>query len=186
MKAGIVVVATLGGPVAERIHEIQARFDPRMAAELPPHLTLIGSSGMGPLSVRTSADDLRAALLPVAESTPPLLLRFGAPMRFMQSNVVVLPLDPNGPVRALHEQIAARIRTAGIATERPRFTFTPHCTLSLYRELPTTELRELLTVRIDDPVPVEAVQAYRATGPVGTDQLFSLPLRGASPNDSGR
>lgn len=186
MKAGIVVVATLGGPVAERIHEIQARFDPRMAAELPPHLTLIGSSGMGPLSVRTSADDLRAALLPVAESTPPLLLRFGAPMRFMQSNVVVLPLDPNGPVRALHEQIAARIRAAGIATERPRFTFTPHCTLSLYRELPTTELRELLTVRIDDPVPVEAVQAYRATGPVGTDQLFSLPLRGASPNDSGR
>ena len=178
MKPGIVVVATLAGPVAERVHEIQERFDPRMAAELPPHLTLIGSSGMGPISVRTTPEALRAALLPVAESTPPLVLHFEPPMRFMQSDVVVLPLDPNGPVRRLHERIAARIREAGIVTERARFTFTPHCTLSLYRELPVSELRELLTVRITEPVLVDAVQAYRATGPVGTELLFSLPLTG--------
>jgi 2'-5' RNA ligase len=180
VKAGIVVVATLAGPVAERIHQIQERFDPRMAAELPPHLTLIGSSGMGPISVRTTPDVLESTLAPVTQSTPPLLLHFQPPMRFMQSEVVVLPLDPNGPVRTLHERIAARIREARIVTERARFTFTPHCTLSLYRELPASELRELLAVRVTETVSVDAVQAYRSTGPVGTELLFSLPLSGAS------
>lgn len=180
MKAGIVVVATLAGSVAERVHEIQARFDPRMAAELPPHLTLIGSSGMGPISVGTTPEALRGALLPVTESTPPLELHFEPPLRFMQSQVVVLPLDPNGAVRVLHDRIAAQIRAAGIVAERARFTFTPHCTLNLYRELPNAELRELLAVRIDEPVLVDAVQAYRSTGPVGTECLFSLPLKALS------
>jgi 2'-5' RNA ligase len=151
-----------------------------MAAELPPHLTLIGSSGMGPISVRTTPETLRAALLPVTRSTPPMELRFEAPLRFMQSQVVVLPLDPNGPVRGLHDRIAAQLRGAGIAAERARFTFTPHCTLNLYRELPNDELRELLALRIDEPVLVDAVQAYRSTGPVGTECLFSLPFKGLS------
>ena len=176
------VIAALVGPVAERVHDIQERYDPRMAAELPPHLTLIGSSGLGPISARTSPEVLRAAILPVAESTPRLELRFEPPMRFMQSNVVVLPLDPNGPVRTVHERIAAEIRVAGIVHERARFTFTPHCTLNLYRELPAAELRELLTFRIDDSVLVDAVQAYRSTGPIGTELLFSLPLAGSQPN----
>jgi 2'-5' RNA ligase len=178
VKAGIVVVAAFTGPVAQRVHEIQERFDPRMAAELPPHLTLIGSSGMGPISVRTSPETLRSAMLPVAESISPMVLRFDPPMRFMQSDVVVLPLDPNGPVRALHERLAERIRAAGIITARARFTFTPHCTLSFYRELPAAAFRELLTVRIDDPVSIDGIQAYRATGPAGTEELFSLPLTG--------
>jgi hypothetical protein len=51
--------------------------------------------------------------------------------------------------------------------------------LNLYRELPAAELRELLAVRIEDPVFIDAIQAYRATGLVGTDMLFSLPLQGS-------
>ena len=176
MKAGIVVVAEITGGVAARLNEVQQRYDPRMAAELPAHLTLIGSSGMGPLSVRTDTEALREALLPVTESTPAMTLRFEAPMRFMQSQVVVLPLDPNGPIRTLHEELADRIRAAKIVAERARFTFTPHVTLNLYRELPSRELRELLAMRFEEPVLIESVQAYRATGPAGTERLFSLPL----------
>lgn len=178
MKPGIVVIAELSGEVAERIQEVQQRFDPRMAAELPPHLTLIGSSGMGPVSVRTSPDALREALLPATQSTSPMTLRFNAPMRFMQSEVVVLPVDPNGAVRALYEAMAERIRAAHIVAERARFTFTPHCTLSFYPELSSQALRELLSMRFDEPVTIDAVQAYRATGPVGTHELFELPLGG--------
>ena len=176
VKPSIVVIAALSGPAVERIHEIQQRFDPRMAAELPPHVTLIGSSGMGPISVHTPPERLREALLPVASSTEPMSLHFEPPMRFMQSNVVVLPLDPHGPLRALHETMVARIRSAKIVAERARFTFTPHCTLSFYRELPAADLRELLTVRVDDAVGVERIQAYRATTPSKTEQLFALTL----------
>lgn len=178
MKPGIVVVAELTGPAAERIHAMQEQYDPRMAAELPPHLTLIGSSGMGPISVRTDPERLREALLHGTRGTGPMTLTFEPPMRFMQSDVVVLPLDPNGPVRALHERLADGIRAAKIVTERPRFTFTPHCTLSFYRELPAGLLRELLAMRFEDPITIDSVQAYRATGPSGTERLFSLPLTG--------
>ena len=178
MKPGIVLIAELSGEVGERIHEVQQRYDPRMAAELPPHLTLIGSSGMGPISVRTSPEALREALLPATESSPPMTLRFDAPMRFMQSEVVVLPLDPNGAVRALFEAMADRIRAAHIVAERARFTFTPHCTLSFYPALSSHALRELLAMRFDEPVVIDAVKAYRATGPVGTQELFELPLAG--------
>ena len=176
VKPSIVVIATLTGPAAAEIHEIQRRYDPRMAAELPPHVTLIGSSGLGPISVRTDPDALREAIAPIAARTAPMTLRFDPPMRFMQSNVVVLPLDPNGPLRALHEQIAERIRAAGISAERARFTFTPHCTLSFYRELPAATVRELLAVRIDGEVAVERVHAYRATNPSRTEELFALDL----------
>ena len=178
MKPGIVVIAELTGAVADRIHEVQQQYDPRMAAELPPHLTLIGSSGMGPISVRTSPEVLREALLPVAKAVAPMTLQFGAPMQFMQSDVLVLPVDPNGPVRALHETMAKRIRAARIVAERPRFTFTPHCTLNLYRELPVEEVRELLAMRFEEPFVVDTIRAYRATGPRGTELLFALQLSG--------
>jgi 2'-5' RNA ligase len=178
VKPGIVVIAEIGGDVGARVHAVQQRYDPRMAAELPPHLTFVGSSGLGPISVRTSPESLRDALLPVTEATAPLTLRFEAPIRFMQSQVVVLPIDPNGPVRALHEGIATRVRSAGIGTERARFTFTPHCTLNLYRELPARELRELLAMRFDETFVVDAIQVYRAVSAAGTERLFELPLGG--------
>ena len=150
-----------------------------MAAELPPHVTLIGSSGLGPLSVRTSPDLLKEALAPVAAETAPMTLRFEPAHRFMQSKVVVLPLDPHGPLRRLHERMVEGIREANIVAERARFTFTPHCTLNLYRDLSPETLRELLTVRIDDEIFVDRIQAYRAMNPTRTEELFSLPLGGA-------
>jgi hypothetical protein len=98
-------------------------------------------------------------------------------MRFMQTNVVVLPFDPNGPIRHLHE----RIKNSGLAYEQPRFTFTPHVTLSFYPELPSEQLRELLRVRFNEPVTIDAIQAYRAVDLTRTQKVLDLPLGGASP-----
>lgn len=151
-----------------------------MADELPPHVTLIGSSGLGPISVRTTPERLRETLAPVAAQTSPMRLRFDPPMRFMQSNVVVLPLDPHGPLRTLHEGMATRIRDAKLVAERARFTFTPHCTLSFYRQLSPATLREILAVRIDDEVTIERIQAYRATNESRTERLFALELTAPS------
>ena len=174
MKSGIIVMAELRGPVAERLRIIQRRFDPRMAAELPPHVTIAGSSGMGPIPSHTPDAQLRAALEKVARDTPPIVVRFAPPMRFMQSNVVVLPIDPHGPIRALHE----RIKTSGLEFEPPRFTFTPHLTLSFYPELPRERLRELLRIRVEDAVTLDAVQAYRATPTGSSARVLDLPLTG--------
>src|SRR5262245_14963873 len=103
MKPGIVVMSELGGDLAEQVRAIQQRFDPRMAAELPPHITVTGSSGMGPITPDTTDDEVRRALESVATSVAPFQIRLQAPLRFMQSTVVVMQIDPNGPIRALHE-----------------------------------------------------------------------------------
>jgi 2'-5' RNA ligase len=167
-------MAELTGPVADRLRAIQEHFDPRMAAELPPHITLVGSSGMGPIPSTTSLDDLTAALDPVVASTAPFIVRFRPAMRFMQSNVVVLPIDPHGPIRALHE----RIKASGLPFEAPRFTFTPHCTLSFYPEIARARERELLRVRIDEAVKLDAIQAYKAVNALKVERVLDLPLTG--------
>lgn len=174
MKSGIVLLAELAGPVADRIHEIQKRFDPRMAAELPPHVTLTGSSGMGPIPASTPLETLRDILEPIARETPPLSVYFQPPMKFMQSLVVVLPIDPYGPIRALHE----RIKTSGIPSEPPRFAFTPHCTLSFYPELSREKLRDLLSIRIEEPVLIDRIAAYKAVTLTRAENVLELPLTG--------
>lgn len=172
MKPGIVIIAELTGPVAERIHEIQVEFDPRMAAELPPHVTIAGSSGMGPIAVATTAEELREKLAPVARETAPFAVRFEPPHRFMQTNLVVLPIDPHGPIRELHD----RILRSGLAYEQPRFTFTPHCTLNFYRELPAAELRRLMAVRVREPVRIERIDCYRTVTLTRTEKLVEIRL----------
>lgn len=175
MKPGIIVMSELHGPVADRLREIQLANDPRMAAELPPHITITGSSGMGPISPVTSDTELRAALEQVAAMTAPLVVHLEPPMRFMQSTVVVMPIDPNGPIRALHE----RIKASGLPFDQPRFTFTPHCTLSFYPELSRDALRALLRARITQPVTIDSIQAYRAIDLTRTQKVLDLKLSGA-------
>jgi 2'-5' RNA ligase len=174
VKPGIVILAELEQPLRDEILAIQQRFDPKLAKLLPPHVTITGSSGMGPIPVTTTEAQLRAALEPVAAATAPMSLPLGRPMRFMQSQVVVFPLRPHGAIRELHD----RLLTSGLPYEPPRFTFTPHVTLNLYRELPDAELRELLRVRIDTPVRLERIAAYATTGPASVKSVLELPLTG--------
>jgi 2'-5' RNA ligase len=175
MKPGVIVMSELRGEIADRIRAVQQQYDPRMAAELPPHVTITGSSGIGPFAPETTDEELRAALEVVAANTPPFAVRLEPPMRFMQSTVVVMPLDPNGPIRALHE----RIKASGLSFDQPRFTFTPHVTLSFYPELPRERLRELLRIRIMESVMIDFIQAYRATDLTRTHRVIDLPLSGA-------
>ena len=180
MKPGVIVMTELHGPVADRLRDIQQAYDPRMAAELPPHITITGSSGMGPFPPETTDDELRLALATVAADTAPFAVRLEPPTRFMQSTVVVMTVDPNGPIRALHE----RIKASGLSFEQPRFTFTPHATLSFYPELPRDKLRELLRVRITEPVLIDSIQAYRAVTLTRTQKVLDLPLTGAPSKSS--
>lgn len=174
MKSGIVILSELQGALRERVLDVQRRFDPRLAAGVPPHVTITGSSGMGPISTATTLAQLRTALEPIARDTAPMSLRFLRPHRFMQTDIVVLPLDPHGPIRALHE----RIRTSGLAYEQPRFTFTPHVTLTFFRQLTAPEVKELLAMRFDEPVLIDRISAHKTVNIVNSTKLLELPLTG--------
>ena len=174
-KSGIFVIAPIGGEIGERIVALQRRFDPRLGAlAQAPHVTLAGSSGMGPIAPDTTPDELRERLTPIAATTPPIALRFGRPTRFMQTEIVVLPLDPHGPLRTLHE----RIKTAGFRAARPRFYFTPHVTLNLYRELPNDLLAALLAERFDEPVSIDTLEAHLTKDTGESRHLVTMRLEG--------
>lgn len=172
---GIYVIAPFQPSLTALIADIQARFDPKLARMMPPHITIVGSSGAGPIAPSTSIDELRSALAPIAATTPPLTLELGRPMRFMQTEIIVLPLRPYGPLRELHERIAR----SGLPYARPRFAFTPHITLSFYRELSPDERRSLLSLRINEPAEVTRIECSLSNDPQPARLLLTLPLLGA-------
>jgi 2'-5' RNA ligase len=171
---GYFIVADLEGALREQIAEVQRTFDPRLAASSPPHITITGSSGVGPIALDTTAGEIRTALEPILVSTPPMQLGFGPPIRFMQSNIVVLPLDPHGPLRTLHDRIAQ----SGLRFGRARFTFTPHVTLSFFPVLSRDTERALLAVHPVAPAAVRRLTVYRSINPMPYQSVVALPLLG--------
>ncbi|MCC6770451.1 MAG: 2'-5' RNA ligase family protein [Gemmatimonadaceae bacterium] len=171
---GIFVVIDARGIAGERIHAIQQAYDPKLANYLPPHLTLAGSSGIGPIDPATPRDRLHDILAGIATTTAPMVLHFKPPHRFMQTDIVVLPLDHHGPLRDLHERIA----TSGLSFQPARFAFTPHVTLSFFRTLTRQQRRELLAVRLDEPLLVDHLRCSLTAEPLPPRPMFELPLSG--------
>jgi 2'-5' RNA ligase len=173
---GIFITAELEGDLATRIHALQMEFDPKMARALPPHITLTGSSGVGPVPTDTPLATLKGAILPLAATTAPVTVRFGPPERFVGRNIVSLRMDPHGPLRALHEKIAI----CGLPFMPARFPFTPHCTLNLYPELTATKLRKMMAVNITEPFTIRLLRVYHTQEPQAPVLLFDAPLTGAA------
>lgn len=172
---GIFILAELHGDAAKQIAEINARYDRKLAGAKPPHVTLAGSSGVGPIPPSVSPEELEAKLRPLTEMTQPLDLAFGKPVRFMQSDIVVLPLSPHGPLRELHDRIA----TCGLPFARARFSFTPHVTLSLYPRLTEATARDLLSVRVEGSCVIDVLTCYHTRDPQPARKLLELKLSGS-------
>jgi 2'-5' RNA ligase len=173
---GIFVLAELPGEAGAAVREIQQRFDPKLARMTPPHVTLVGSSGVGAIPSDTPLERIREALAPVAAETEPMVLPFGAPHRFMQTDIISLPLDPHGPLRTLHERLAR----SGLRFKPSRFVFSPHCTLNFYPTLTPQTERELLSLRVTAPAIINTLQIYLTRDPQPSKLLFELPLGGAA------
>ena len=112
--------------------------------------------------------------MPVAAATQAITLRFQPPMRFLQREIVVLPLDPHGPLRALHQ----RLKDSGIPFAPARWPFTPHCTLSFYPTLTQETLRPLLALREREVWTLRTLRVYRTREPQPPTLLFDAPLLG--------
>jgi 2'-5' RNA ligase len=176
---GIFILAELPSDVAERIRAINERYDPKLSRYKPPHLTITGSSGAGPIPASVTVEEIREKLEPIARDTAPITLSFQPAQRFMQTNIIVLPIDPHGPLRILHD----RIISSGLPFTRARYTFSPHSTLSLYQSLDAKPIRELLKTRIPDPFVISAIQIYHTRDPQPSRKLLELPLAGGSKKD---
>ena len=172
--AGIFILGELSGAAAEEIHTLARHYDPKLARARRPHVTLAGSSGVGPIPSDTPVAELRERLAPVAAEIAPIELALLPPHRFLQTDIVVLPIDPHGPIRVLHDRIA----TCGLRFGPARFTFSPHVTVNLYKSLTRETLRELLQVRVTGSVVLDALHVYYTSEPRPAKLLLDLPLTG--------
>jgi 2'-5' RNA ligase len=173
---GIFILAELPSEIANQVRAINERYDPKLSRYKPPHLTIAGSSGAGPIPPSVSVKEMREKLEPIARETPPIELAFQPAQRFMQTNIVVLPIDPHGPLRTLHD----RIVTSGLPFTRARYTFSTHATLNLYQSLDAKSIRELLKTRIPEPFVISAIQLYHTRDPQPSRKLLELRLTGGS------
>jgi len=176
---GIFILAELPAGIADRVRAINQRYDLKLSRYKPPHLTITGSSGAGPIAPSVSVEEMREKLEPITRDTAPITVSFLPPQRFLQTNIIVLPLDPHGPLRMLHD----RIITSGLPFTRARYTFSPHSTLSLYQSLDERAIRELLKTRIPEPFVINAIQLYHTRDPQPSRKLLELPLSGGSQKD---
>jgi 2'-5' RNA ligase len=176
---GIFILAELPADVAQRIRAINEKYDTRLARYRPPHITLTGSSGAGPIPPSVSVGEMQEKLEPITADTEPITLSFQNPQLFMQTEIVVLPLDPHGPLRVLHDRIAS----SGLPFTRARYTFSPHVTLSLYKTLDAAAVNELLRTRMPEPFVISAIQLYHTRDPQPSRRLLELPLAGGSQKD---
>ncbi len=172
--AGIFVLAEIDGPAGDRIRELQQRWDPKLAGLQTPHVTLVGSSGAGPIVPGTTVEQLRAAVEPVARETAPLLVPLEPAHRYMQTEIVVLPMRPHGAIRTLHE----RIVRSGLRFLQARFAFSPHATLSFYPTLTREAARELLRVRVAEPAEIRRLSFSQTNDPQPPTRLFEVELTG--------
>lgn len=173
---GFFIISELAGNPREIVRVAQEKIDRRLANTSVPHVTITGSSGVGPIPLDVPVVQIEEALAPIAESTAPITAKLGAPMRFMQTEIIVLPLDPHGPLRTLHERIAS----SGLPFQQARFPFTPHATLSFYVTLDAAQRRDLLAVRVDEPVIIDRLQCYRTVDPLPARKVLDLELRGTA------
>lgn len=174
MADGIFIVADLFGAEADRIAALIREIDPRYANLFRPHVTLAGSSGVGALPLGTPVVELREALERVGAAVAPLDFVFGAPERFPATNIIVLPLPVHGPMRWLHDRIA----TCGLPFGAPKFAFTPHCTVHLFRTMQDETWQRARRFRVRAPIRVDRLQAYATREPQPPALVCEVALRG--------
>lgn len=173
---GIYIVADLHGAEADRIAALIREIDPKYANFFRPHVTLTGSSGAGILPFGTPHHEVRRALEQVGDAIAPLDFVFGAPEKFPATNIIVLPLPVHGPVRWLHDRIAM----SGLPFAAPKFAFTPHCTVHLFRTMTDATWQRARRFRVRAPIRVERIQAYATREPQPPVLVCDIPLVGSA------
>ncbi len=171
---GIFVLIPVEGEAGAQIRAIRTQYDPRLAAMNDPHVTLIGSSGAGPIAADTPRETLARIFGEIAATTAPIEVAAEPPHRFVDTGIISVPLPARGALRQLHD----RIRASGLKFLPNRFAFAPHATISYYPELTRERERALLGLRLTAPIRIEKLELSLTNDPQPPDILFSLPLTG--------
>jgi 2'-5' RNA ligase len=174
-ERGIFVLVPIEGAAGAELQALRERLDPKLAQANAPHVTLIGSSGAGPIHPDTPLDRLAELFATIAATMAPFDVTAGPAHRFLQTNVLSFPLDSHGPLRRLYE----RIRGSGLRFLPVRFPFSPHATVNFYATITRERERALRALRLAAPLEIRRLVLSRTNDPQPPEVLLSVTLSGA-------
>jgi hypothetical protein len=150
------VVLDIPSPVAERVLALRERQRDPFRFSLPAETTIIGSSGTGPFEPDEDLERVTVALDQIAAQTAPIRASFGPVRRFPNSDVFYLSFVEEGPLRSLHQRIAA----TGLRFQPTPFPFGPHCTVRTRASITDAEADELLSRRVTGEFTLDTLSLY--------------------------
>jgi 2'-5' RNA ligase len=174
---GIFVLVPIEGEAGAQIQAIREQYDRKLAAMNAPHVTLIGSSGAGPIASNTPREELTRIFSKIARETEPFEVVAELPHRFVNTGIVSFPLPARGALRVLHEKIL----TSGLRFLPTRFAFAPHATVSYYPELSRARERELLSLKLTAPIRIERLELSLTNDPQPPDIVVNVRLGDPTP-----
>ena len=133
------IVAEIPDPVRSQIQAFRDSLN-TLTARLPVEITLAGSSGVGPIPIRTDLSLIERHLNRTLSSISPFCTRFSAIRAFPNTSIFYLePLD-RSPFDHIHQELLA----SGIPFSESPWPYNPHCTLRGGAPLSAEAASELL------------------------------------------
>jgi 2'-5' RNA ligase len=137
------IVLDLPPAVSAEVIALRSRYD-AFEAQLPPEITIAGSSGVGVLAEHQDAEYVFQAIQRVGQQHLPFVSAFVSTERFPGVPVFWLKPRDRAPFEALQRALVA----AGIRFGVNPFPFNPHCTISSTVKLTESQEHELLNASI--------------------------------------
>ena len=145
-------------PMATTIMNIRISQADDFRMQLPAEITVAGSSGIGLIARDEDPDKVFAILKEICSQTEPMTLQFKQVDRFPNSDVFVMRLVDESPLKAFQ----ARLAQSGIRFEPVAFdVYTPHCTLRSRSPVTDEEAADLLALQLSDPFTIAKLSIYR-------------------------
>lgn len=155
------IVLELPEPIASMIHKIRLEQGDEFQASMPEEITIVGSSGVGPIAKDQDPDELFKAIDEIAASTSPITVSFDKAHRFPGTDIVVMKLKDDTLVRSLHQ----RFIDSGVKFQNSDFPYQPHCTIRSKSPLTDQEMEELSKLKIEGNFTLQTLSVYRMPPP---------------------
>lgn len=137
------LVLDLPSEIAQEVRVLRSLYDP-FEAQLPPEITIAGSSGIGTIAASQNADEVFRAVEEVGNKLLPFTSAFVSVEQF--PGVQIFWLKPRD--RAPFDALQRGLLDAGIQFNSNPFPFNPHCTISATVELSMSQERELRSMKV--------------------------------------
>jgi 2'-5' RNA ligase len=155
------IVLDLPKQMASTLHKIRAELGDDFQASMPAEITVTGSSGVGPIAQDQDPNEFFKIINEIAADTPPITVSFDKVHRFPDTDIVVMKLEDETLVRALHQ----RFVDSGIKFQHSDFAYEPHCTLRSKSPLSDQEMEELSGLKVEGDFILQTLSVYAMPPP---------------------